>query len=308
MFGLAFLAIVIAYILLSRSGSKSIKKDRKSFLLYWGFVILFPTWFFVGHYVYPSYFEFKSLCESELVNTYAFTNDENVKSFSEHEWLVSSRLRKYTSIDRSGNVLHKIISFKYFPYGNKAKIMGFSSGTAPNISCSRKSNLTEFITNYINIVPSEKEEIQLEAKIIANPNLKNESVIERGRYGDISWCDSKLVGKGFNNSPGLDVSYLVRGNPVGNKYYQEKTLCTDESIFIVSTPQKNRDYFQINKYDYQGINTKNLKYSTPTRDWIGYTRKPLIYFDKGEDGLIIGIEEFGSEIESEYIYYNLPVN
>jgi len=307
-FGLAFLVIVVLYIWLSKLGSKNIKKERKSFLLYWGLVTLLPIWFFVGHYIYPSYFEFQSLCESELVNTYTFTYDENVKSFSEHEWLVSNRLRKYTNTDHSGNVLHEYVSFKYYPYGTKATIMGLASGAAPSFSCSSKSNLTEFITSHINIVPSKKEEIQLEAKIIANFDLTNESVIERGRTGDIAWCDSKIVGKGFNNSPGLDVSYLVMVNPIGKKYNQEKTMCTDENIYIVSTPLRDRDYFQINIYDYQGINIKNLKYSIPTRNWIGYPRKPLIYFDKGESGMIIGIEEFGREIDSEYIFYILPNN
>lgn len=156
MFGLLYLTLILIYVGLSILISKVIKKGL-AYLAYWILIALVPTWFVAGHYVYPSYFRFKSLCESETLNTYSY--DKNRKSLSQDIWLIPNRLIKHRSvyIDDSSAVTHEIVSFNYYPFGTKAILLGGSSGSAPSQSCSSKSNLEEFISKHIKISPIKQQ-------------------------------------------------------------------------------------------------------------------------------------------------------
>ncbi len=300
-----YLAVILIYVFLSIFLSKLIKHGRTSNIVYWLIVIIIPAWFFAGHYLYPSYFEFKSLCESETVNTYSYEN--NRESISKNVWLVPNRLikRRFVGIDDSGTVAHEYVSFTYYPFGTKASILGGSSGSPPTESCSSKSNLGDFIKKHINIAPLKQQTIMQNAEVISGFEPKEKAKIERGRSGDIVWCKSRVVGESYNDSPGLGVSYLIQGSPIKRKHTIEKTLCTNEHIYIIQTPKKGKEYIQIYVYDYQGINLENQKFLVPSRVWAGYPRKPLIYFYIKLNQMIIGIEEFGRNMEPERIYYNL---
>ena len=305
MFGLGFLIIILLYICPSKIVAKYIKKGTTSSLIYWVIVVLIPTWFFVGHYIYPSYFKYQALCQSEVANNYTY--ERNRESISDKEWLVPNRLvkRLYINVDSSGNVVHESISFSFYPYGSKAEIMGFASGSAPRMSCYGESNLKDFIKQHINISPVRQQSVIQEAEIVSGSGLIDSAFINRGRPGDTVSCNLKVVGKGYNDSPGLDVSYLIDGAQIERKHNIEKTICTNEYIFIVKTPMGKNNFFQVYIFDYQGINIRNLKFPIPSRSWKGYPRKPLIYFNLNQDTLTVGIEEFGKDIEPEKIYYNV---
>lgn len=293
MFGLFYLALILIYVFISILLSKLIKKGKTSSRIYWLIVALIPTWFFAGHNLYPSYFEFKALCETATVNTYSY--ERNKESMSKKSWLVSDRLvkRVYVNVDDSGSVVHESVSFTYYPFGTKANILGASSGSSPSQSCSSKSNLSEFINKHINISPLKQQTTILGAKVVSGIDLLDSAKIERGRSGDDVWCNSKVVGDGYNGSPGLSVSYLIQGSPIQRKHDIEKTICTTENIYVIKTPSRGHEFIQIYVYDYQGNNLENFKYSVPSRVWAGYPRKALIHFEADLNQIKIGIEEFG---------------
>lgn len=307
MFGLFYLAIILFYVLVSVILSKLIKKVKISLHIYWLIVVLVPTWFFAGHYLYPSNFEFKALCETATVNTYSY--GKNRESMSKNIWLVSDRLVKriYVDVDKSGGVVHESVSFTYYPFGTKANILGAASGSPPSQSCSSKSNLSEFINKHINISPLKQQTTVLGAKSVSVIDLLDSAKIERGRSGDDVWCDSKVVGYGYNDSPGLSVSYFIHELRIQGRHDIEKTICTAEHIYVVETPGRGREFIKVHVYDYQGNNLKNFKYTVPSRVWTGYPRKALIYFEDNLNYLKIGIDEFGENMESTRIYYNLKL-
>ncbi len=305
MFGLLYLAVILIYVFVSIILSKLVKKGRISSLLYWATVALIPVWFFAGHQLYPSYFKFKQLCQSETVNTYSY--EKYSESLTSRDWLVPNRLVKNRSVhvDDSGVTSFEYVSFTYYPFGTEARILGASSGSAPSETCRSESNLNEFIKQHIKIEPLKQQVVMLEAKDITNFSSTRHTDIEKGSIGDFVWCDTKVVGDGYNDTPGLDISYLVKGSPIIGKHTIEKTVCTNEYIYIVKTPKKGNEYIQIYKYDYQGSNIENLKYPVPPRNWQGYPRKALIHFDVNSNHMEIGIEEFGRDIEPDRIYYQL---
>ncbi|TQV88270.1 hypothetical protein [Aliikangiella coralliicola] len=64
MIGLGLLLIAGLYICIVVAGSRKFKKNKLGLAIYWSLVILFPTWFFIGHKLYPSYHQFQALCEA----------------------------------------------------------------------------------------------------------------------------------------------------------------------------------------------------------------------------------------------------
>lgn len=268
-------------------------------------MVLIPIWFFVGHYIYPSYFKYQDLCQSEVVNNYTY--EKNRESISNKEWLVPNRLVKstYINVDSSGNVVKEFISFRFYPYGSKAKIMGLASGLAPSMQCSAKNNLKDFIKQHINISSIVPQSVMQKAEIVLAPEIIDSSFIKRGRYGDMAWCDDKVVGSDYNDSPGLDVSYLIKGSQIESQYSIEKTVCTNDYIYAVKTPSRANDFFHVYMFDYEGTNIRNQKFPIPNRIWKGHSRKPLIYFNLKQSVMTLGIEEFGKGIEPEAVYYSL---
>ena len=133
---MSVLVLIIIFICLKLIVSRAEKiKRRSNLFIYWAIVILIPIWFFFGHFIYPSYFQYKRLCESEAFDDRHKYQDLNTKSKS--EWLVQNRLKKYTKsfVDSSGEVVIISKNFKFYRYTSRAKLMGFASGTAPSEYC-----------------------------------------------------------------------------------------------------------------------------------------------------------------------------
>lgn len=308
MFGLGFLILIAFYVWFSVIIGKYIKKGFNSLALYYAVVVLIPTWFFVGHYVYPSYFKYKSLCESEATNHYYY--DENVESSYNEEWLVPNRLVKRTDInvDKTENVVHELISFRFYTFGSKAKIMGLSTGAAPGFSCYGKSDLNYFISKHMKISPIRSQSIMRQAKISSMPEFEESGIIERGLSGDIVHCENKKVGEGFNETPGLGVYYFIKSKKIEKNQGIEKTICTDDNIYIVKTPRRGHEFFYVYTFDYNGLSIGNMKFPIPSRSWKGYPRKPLVYFSLSQSALTLGIEEFGKGVELGKIYFTLQLD
>ena len=64
MIGLGLLLVAWLYIWLGIKVSKNLKGNRLKLTLFWSAIVLIPTWFFLGHLLYPSYHQFKALCEA----------------------------------------------------------------------------------------------------------------------------------------------------------------------------------------------------------------------------------------------------
>lgn len=151
MFGLGFLILIVFYVWFLVIIGKYIKKRFNSFFLYYVMVVLILIWFFVGYYVYFSYFKYKSFCEFEVINYYYY--DENIDLLYNEEWFVFNRLVKWIDInvDKIENVVYEFIFFRFYIFGSKVKIMGFFIGVVLGFFCYGKSDFDYFISKYMKI-------------------------------------------------------------------------------------------------------------------------------------------------------------
>lgn len=167
--------------------------------------------------------------------------------------------------------------------------------------------VSSFINRNIRVKSSKKEEVLLAAKLAEIPPLNSRYQIDLGRSGDFVECESKMVSRNYQISSGLHILDDNLVIPIEHSLKNiEKIVCLGRSIYIVTTPKYYKEFFLISEFDYKGKNIANTKYSIPSRKWKGHPRKPLIYFQAELEQIIIGIREYGDNIDSENIYYILP--
>ncbi len=166
----------------------------------------------------------------------------------------------------------------------------------------------KFLRENITIKTAKKEAVKLKAIVIDDPNINEDYILSQGRSGDVASCQEGFIEKEktfFSNKR----IYLNKSGtiiPIEHSLQDiEKIICLEGSIYLVSTPQYRSNKIIIYNYSYGGINNENYIYEVPRKSWLGYPRKPLVYFELQENSIIAGIQQFGENIETEYFYYNL---
>jgi len=167
--------------------------------------------------------------------------------------------------------------------------------------------VTTFLNRYIKVESSKKEETLIAAKLTEMPSHSPQHEIELGKSGDFVGCNSQRVSRDSQISSGLHILDEDLVIPIEHTLRDiEKIVCLDKRIYIVTTPKYRKEFILINEFDYKGNNISNTKYSLPALELKGYPRKALIYFQVESGRTVIGIQEFGKNIDPENAYYILP--
>jgi hypothetical protein len=171
--------------------------------------------------------------------------------------------------------------------------------------------VAQFLKDHVKIESAILQEVVIQAQQLENPDLNPLFAIGRGRGGDQVWCDGDDIPR--IDSSGSGTVQMINGDVIKAIEHKtrdvEKIVCAAERILLVQTPTLRRQFFRIYEYDYQGKNLGNYRYITPARNWRGYSRRPLIYFQLDDEGILAGVQESGKiqgiPIPTLHFYYRL---
>ena len=168
--------------------------------------------------------------------------------------------------------------------------------------------IEDFLSKHISIESGKKETIELRGQYLEEPTIDPNHSLEQGRRGDIVRCPKPLITMEntiFSNRR----IYLNKGNKIipieHNLHDIEKIICVENKVYLLSARNIRNHEIAIHEYSFDGKNLSNYIYKLPHRNWLGYPRKPLIYFEVGDSSIIIGLQQFGKNIDTEHFYYSL---
>lgn len=143
-----------------------------------------------------------------------------------------------------------------------------------------------------------------EAILITDAEIDRTRLMDIGASGKQIGCDAKEISVSRSDWQKYTLNIGERSFPIDIGNFYESLICLDRSIYIVSTPSEYEALFKVTEFDQKGSHMASAEYHIARTQWKGFPRKPLVYVEKHEDSLVLGIKDISHDktINDLYIY------